>query len=144
MPQQPKPNDVASSYDRWAESYESDPNRTRDLAAKCLRDFLSHINGADIIEVGCGTGYNTRWLANYANSVRAIDISPGMLAQARRNGSSQNVQFLQHDITRAWPLENQSADYVLAMLVLEHIEQLEHVFKEAVRPLRPGGTFLII
>jgi ubiquinone/menaquinone biosynthesis C-methylase UbiE len=144
MPDEFNSHQVASSYDRWAKSYESDPNRTRDLASKCLRDVLSNIQGTDIIEVGCGTGYNTRWLANYANSVRAIDISPGMLVQARRNVSSQSVQFLQHDITRAWPLEDQSADYVLAVLVMEHIEQLELVFKEAVRTLRPGGTFLMI
>jgi ubiquinone/menaquinone biosynthesis C-methylase UbiE len=50
---------------------------------------------------------------------------------------------MQHDIRSGWPVGDASADLVIAMLVLEHIEQLQPVFTEAGRALRAGGELLV-
>jgi malonyl-CoA O-methyltransferase len=135
--------EVAAAYDRWAESYDTDANRTREMAAVVLRQHTLELAGRQVVEIGCGTGYNTQWLADHAASVRGLDFSEGMLRQARFRVHSRHVQFMQHDIRAAWPLEDASADLVIAMLVLEHIENIASVVAEAARSLRAGGELFI-
>jgi ubiquinone/menaquinone biosynthesis C-methylase UbiE len=134
---------VAAAYDRWAETYDTDHNRTRGLAASVLRQRNLELAGRDLIEIGCGTGHNTEWLAERAGSVLAIDFSEGMLRQAHARVHSPHVRFVQHDIRTRWPLADATADLVIAMLVLEHIEQVEPIFAEAVRTLRSGGELFV-
>jgi malonyl-CoA O-methyltransferase len=134
-----QPSDVAAAYDVWANTYDTAPNETRELAGRVLRESGLTLSGARVIEVGCGTGRNTHWLADSARSVLALDISEGMLEKARSRVTAPSVRFLQHDITSAWPASSGSADVVIAMLVLEHVEQLGPVLSEAARVLGPNG-----
>ncbi len=139
----PDKTEIANAYDRWAETYDTDLNRTRELAAAILRQSNLKLAGRDVIEIGCGTGHNTEWLAARASSVLAMDFSEGMLRQAKARVHSAHVRFVQHDIRSAWPTADASADLVIAMLVLEHIEQLEPIFAEAVRALSSGGELFV-
>lgn len=61
--------DVASAYDAWAKTYDTDPNDTRELAGVVLRQSRVNFDGSSVIEVGCGTGQNTLWLAEQAESM---------------------------------------------------------------------------
>lgn len=134
---------VAWAYDRWASSYDTDSNRTRDLDATVLRSSGPDVNGLDVLELGCGTGKNTSWLAERARSVIGLDASAGMLAVARQRVSAPSVRFLEHDIRIQWPIPSSSVDVVIVDLVLEHIERLDHVFGEAARVLRPAGALFV-
>jgi ubiquinone/menaquinone biosynthesis C-methylase UbiE len=134
-------SEVAAAYDRWATTYDIDANRTRELAAHVLRQLHRELAVDTVIEIGCGTEYNTQWLSQDARSVLALDFSEQMLRRAKARVRS--VLFMQHDIRSAWPVGDASADLVIAMLVLEHIEQIQPVFTEAGRALRTGGELLI-
>ena len=138
MPSTPK-----TAYDRWAAQYDTDANDTRDLNAKVLRkqDFIESEN--DVLEVGCGTGLNTEWLAAQAGHVVATDVSGEMLARARERLENDSVTLQQLDVTEPWPFEARRFDAVVATLVLEHVEALGPVFREARRTLRDGGTFYL-
>jgi malonyl-CoA O-methyltransferase len=138
MTQQLGGSDIASAYDRWAEAYDTDPNATRDLDAMIVRRFAPDIAALDVLELGCGTGKNTVWLAERARHVTAMDFSPGMLAIARSRVGG-NVSFAHHDVRTPWPLTAASVDVVIGNLVLEHVEAVAFVFAEAARVLRPGG-----
>jgi ketosteroid isomerase-like protein/ubiquinone/menaquinone biosynthesis C-methylase UbiE len=135
--------DIASAYDAWADTYDVAPNRTRELAGQVLRRYELNLAGRSVVEIGCGTGRNTLWLAERAEDVLALDLSDGMLAKARAHVQSPKVRFLQHDVRTGWPAADGSADVVIAMLVLEHVEHLEPIFGEAARVLRSGGDLLI-
>jgi ubiquinone/menaquinone biosynthesis C-methylase UbiE len=143
MTNSPDKPEVALAYDRWAETYDGDPNRTREMAATVLRQRNLALAGRNVIEIGCGTGHNTRWLAEHAGSVLALDFSEGMLRQAKSRMHSSHVRFVQHDIRSAWPLADASADLVIAMLVFEHIEHIEPIFAEAMRASRVGGELFL-
>ncbi|HSJ65073.1 MAG TPA: class I SAM-dependent methyltransferase [Gemmatimonadaceae bacterium] len=133
-------DDVARAYDRWAASYDADRNLTRDLDAEVVRRAPLGVDGADVLELGCGTGKNTVWLAERARSVVAMDFSAGMLARARdRLNANSRVRFVQHDITVRWPLADSCIDVVVGNLVLEHVADLVPLYVEAARVLRPGG-----
>lgn len=131
---------IAASYDRWSGSYDTDQNATRDLDAHIVRTADLPVTGAAVLELGCGTGKNTSWLAEQARSVVAMDFSDGMLARARARVDAAHVGFLRHDITQPWPLPDAAFDVVVGNLVLEHVASLASVFLEAARVLRPGGT----
>lgn len=130
---------VASSYDRWSARYDSDENPTRERAAQLLHGSALVLEGRRVVEAGCGTGGNTGWLAQAASSLVGLDLSAGMLERARTRVSAPNVRLLQHDITTPWPIAAGSADVVVAMLVLEHVERLGPFFEQAARVLAPGG-----
>ena len=134
---------VASAYDRWAVSYDSEINRTRDLDGVVVRHSAPDVAGRDVLELGAGTGKNTVWLAERARSVIGLDVSPGMLAVARPRAAATNVQFIEHDITTPFPISNASVDVVIANLVFEHIDRFGPVFTESARVLRPGGAMFI-
>jgi len=138
-----KKSGIAAAYDQWAETYDTDPNRTRELAGHVLREVDLPIAGHEVVEIGCGTGRNTEWLTAQAASIRGLDFSEEMLRRARSCVTDPRVRFIQHDVRTAWPLNNDSADFIVAMLILEHVEHLQTVFTEAARTLRTGGGLFI-
>ena len=133
-------DDVARAYDSWSASYDDDRNLTRDLDAYVLRQAPLGVDGADVLELGCGTGKNTVWLVARARSVVALDFSGGMLARAReRIGAAPHVRLVQQDVRNPWPIPDESVDAVIGNLVLEHVADLAPVYAEAARVLRRGG-----
>jgi len=136
-------SEIAAAYNDWAETYDIVQNQTRDLAAKVLRQVDLNLDSRKVVEVGCGTGRNTTWLAERAAEIVGLDFSEEMLAQARSRVNDPRVRFIQHDARMTWPLANASADVVIAMLILEHVENLAPVFAEATRVLNAGGQFFL-
>ncbi|MCB0519191.1 MAG: class I SAM-dependent methyltransferase [Lewinellaceae bacterium] len=131
--------DVKQAYNSWAEQYDTNQNKTRDLEAKALRQTLAAIRFDSCLEIGCGTGKNTEWLVQQASRITAVDLSEEMLAKAREKITSGKVHFQQADINEAWTFREGPYDLVTFSLVLEHIEHLEPIFWKTAQSLRPGG-----
>ncbi len=131
------------AYNKWASQYDTNLNKTRDLEAFALRTILSTIPFESCLEIGCGTGKNTVWFIEKANQVTSVDLSEEMLAKAKEKIKSEKVQFVQADITTTWKFRNQLYDLVSFSLVLEHIENLEHIFSETAAALKSGGYIYI-
>ena len=132
-------NDVADAYDRWAASYDADRNVTRDLDATVVRRVPLALEGRDVLELGCGTGKNTIFLAERARRVVAMDFSAGMIARAHTRIVTPNVEFRHHDVREVWPVPAASVDVVVGNLILEHVHDLAVIFFETARVLRPNG-----
>jgi len=122
--------DVKQAYDIWASQYDTNSNKTRDLEAIALRSVLADIDFDNCLEIGCGTGKNTRYLQTKTKHVTAIDLSDEMLDKARQRVVSENVQFIQADILADWTFASRQYDLVTFSLVLEHIEKIFEVFKK--------------
>lgn len=133
-------DDVEDAYDRWASNYDRDANATRDLDAKVLRESGLDLAGRAVLEIGAGTGKNTEWIAAHAASVTALDLSDAMLTHARARVRGTDVQFIRCDLREPWPVANESVDVAIGNLVLEHIDDVGHVFAEVARVLRPSGV----
>lgn len=130
---------VEQAYDNWAAQYDSNQNKTRDLEALALRETLAHVPFTACLEIGCGTGKNTVWYLTQAKKVLAVDFSGEMLGQARQKITASHVQFHLADITRNWDFRQELYDLVSFSLVLEHIENLDFIFREAATALVSGG-----
>ena len=135
--------DVRQAYDQWSAQYDANRNRTRDLESTALREVLAGLSGGDCLEIGCGTGKNTRWLADRCARVIAVDLSPSMLAVAREKVKAEHVTFVEADILGPWTFAESRYDLVTFSLVLEHIEHLEPILRNVDGVLKPGGLVYI-
>jgi len=135
--------DVQQAYNLWAQQYDINENKTSDLEAKALREMLADYSFTHCLEIGCGTGKNSEWLITQAGKITAVDISEAMLLKAKMKINSDRIQFLQADITMDWDLPNEAYDLVTISLVLEHIENLDHIFCEVSKVLREDGYVYI-
>ncbi len=135
--------DTRQAYNIWASQYDTNDNKTRDLEALAFRKSLGNISFEKCLEIGCGTGKNTEWLIKKANQVTAIDFSEEMIAKAKEKITSERVQFRQADITKDWTFTDGHYDLASFSLVLEHIDKLEHIFREVSKSLNPEGYVYI-
>ena len=134
---------VQKAYNIWASQYDTNNNKTRDLEATALREILSAIPYDTVLEVGCGTGKNTVFLLEKAKQVTAIDLSNEMLAKAKEKIKANHVEFLQTDIRNEWSFTDQLYDLISCSLVLEHIQNLDFIFKEMAKKLKRNGYVYI-
>lgn len=132
--------DNRSYYDEFAEWYERDRHRgyhrlIDDLQVDLLRGV---VRDRDVLEVGCGTGLLLERVESLANEARGIDISPGMLEQAKQRG----LDVVQGCATEL-PFDDESFDVVFSFKVLAHIEEIEQALAECSRVVRPGGQLFL-
>lgn len=130
-------------YNQWSSTYDEVENKTRDLEKKAGQQQLSTIPFRRVLELGCGTGKNTEWLQQTAEEVLAVDLSEGMLQKATEKIQDGHVLFVQADITKPWDFVSGPIDLVTCSLILEHIEDLTVIFREAATVLPAGGYFYI-
>jgi SAM-dependent methyltransferase len=91
-----------------------------------------------LVDVGCGPGNTIRRFSRWGR-VLGIDYSLDALAFARRKGVTDVASA---DVT-ALPIASAAADGVLALEVLEHVEDDRAALREIARILRPGGIVAI-
>lgn len=134
---------IEKAYNSWAEQYDTNENKTRDLDAKASIETLSRYKFQCVLELGCGTGKNTGWLLNRAERVIGLDFSQEMLSLAKEKITDSRVEFKRADLNKEWEVENQFADLVTSSLTLEHIADLNPIFHQANQKLSGNGIFFI-
>lgn len=132
-----------AGYDRWSGLYDRYPNPTVAADDRTFPPFWSHLRGLDVLEIGCGTGRHTLRLVRAGNRVTGVDLSAGMLAQAREKLTSFPVTLIQGDVMAGIDIPCAPFDAALTALVIEHIGDLAGFFRRVHDLLKPGGTFYI-
>ena len=128
---------VKEAYNSWADQYDSNINRTRDLEAISLRETIVNIQFETCLEIGCGTGKNTEWLVTKCKEITAVDLSEEMLLKAKEKIKSANVTFQKTDINYEWRFVIYKFDLISFSLVLEHIEYLDSIFRKSSESIIP-------
>jgi ubiquinone/menaquinone biosynthesis C-methylase UbiE len=97
-----------------------------------------------VADLGCGGGGVTAELAEHVARVYGIDNSQAMLKAAKKRvGERENVELKRGDV-EAIPLEDQSCDAALMLLVLSYVPEPAVVLKEMGRILKRGGKAVIV
>ena len=137
--------DVRTGYDRVAEAYAEaiyDELRHKPLDRELLDQLAAAVGGlGPICDLGCGPGQVARYLRDHGAEAFGLDLSEGMLAQARR--LNPDLSFRQGDML-ALSDADESWGGVAAFYSLIHIprERLPQALAELYRVLRPGGVLL--
>lgn len=123
---------VARAYQDWY----SGPGFFADYAERTLLEkMLARLRGvATVLEVGCGTGHFTRWLAGLGFEVIGADRSAAMLAEGRRLCSPPCILADAQDL----PFATGVFDLVAMITALEFIADPVRAVAEAVRVARKG------
>lgn len=132
---------LAATYDERIELYH--PKVTEYFARLLDRHLLSRIadlGNARILDLGCGTGYLEHFLAPRCRNVTAVDVTPGMLAVARRKHPT--VAFVEHDVV-SFPIEHASYDVIAENALLHHIKDYDAVLDRMMAGVKPGGFVLL-
>lgn len=129
---------MARVYDGFFD-WALEPGRVRALHALAPRA------GDRVLEVGVGTGLSLPLYPDFVDVV-GIDISEGMLRQARRRREELGLArvALQTMDAGALAFEDASFDRVLAPYVISVVPDPERVMAEIARVCRPGGTVVVV
>jgi SAM-dependent methyltransferase len=98
----------------------------------------------DVLELGCGSGHYTRWLAGRVRKIIGVDFSLAAIEKARSLGMRGNMQYAAADICSLSLFRDHTFDKVIAIDVMEHLsdEQLAGALSEVGRLLKARGVFV--
>ncbi|MFN3234228.1 MAG: methyltransferase domain-containing protein [Gammaproteobacteria bacterium] len=105
---------------------------------KCLghvEPVLSALeDGQTVLDLGCGKGKHLSYLREKYPRLTFVGVDPSFADRDANivNGSVRQI-----------PLQDQSVDVIMCMEVLQHVRNLEPVFEEIKRVLKPGATFIV-
>ncbi len=105
-----------------------------------LREIDPGFSPGRAVDFGCGVGRVTLPLAREARAVLGVDVSPGMLSEARKNAAAQgvsNVEFA-HELSGNF-------DLVHSFIVLQHIQPRRglRIIRDLLAQLEPGGMAVL-
>jgi malonyl-CoA O-methyltransferase len=136
---------VRAAFDAAAAGYDAVAVVQAEVRKRLLERLeLFKLQPRRILDAGCGTGHATRALLRHYRGagIVALDLAPGMLAQARR----QRPWWRRLDAVcadaAAIPLADACVDLVFSNLMLQWCNEPDAVFREFRRVLRPGGLLL--
>lgn len=123
-----------AGYEAW---YATPRGRRADRAERALLERLlaPFATARSTLEVGCGTGHFTRWLASQLPRVVGLDQSTAMLAEARRY---HPVLPLIRGDAHVLPIRSRAVDLSVFVLTLEFLEEPAQALAEAIRVARQG------
>lgn len=128
------------AYQRWAATYDSDPNPQTALELDHVVEALALTPDARVLDAACGTGRYFPYLFPRAAALVGFDFAPAMLQRARVRFPS--VPLVEADLLRGLPFRATRFTHVLCTQTLKHCPDLAVPIKEFFRLLRPGGVLV--
>jgi ubiquinone/menaquinone biosynthesis C-methylase UbiE len=126
-------------YDSISRIYDVGRVAKPDMVKKLIR-LLQVDKNSHLLDLGCGTGNYTAELQKAAKSVVGIDISKGMIDQAK--AKFPEMKFICGDVSDL-PFDSEAFDGAFSIQVLHHVKKREIFLKETHRVLRQGGYIAI-
>jgi SAM-dependent methyltransferase len=131
---------AAATYEAW---YARPRGQRAAAAERALLDWLlaPFPRAACVLDVGCGTGHFTGWLASRGSRVIGLERAPAMLAGLRRRHPRLPVVLA--DAHRL-PFRGATVDVAVCVTTLEFLERPDEALAEAVRVARRGVVLVVL
>jgi tocopherol O-methyltransferase len=131
--------------------YENNQNLTPQAAQEKLIEKLADILKIEpnnkILDIGCGMGGSSLWLADQCGAmVTGITLSPKQVAIARTNAQTKNIKNVTFMVEDALSLESfadNSFDIIWSLESCEQFFDKRLFIQQAFRVLKPNGKFLL-
>lgn len=107
-----------------------------------LEPLFPSLLGTRVLDLGCGYGWHCRYAVEHgAEYVLGIDQSEKMISAAEVKNPHEHIEYRNCGIEEyGYPTEE--FDLAVSNLVLHYIENLDEVYRNVYRTLKPGGVFL--
>ena len=139
------PGAVAERYDDWAGSYDDDlASWSYQAPAVVAETVLGRLPDAgSVLDVGCGTGLVGAALRarGFTGRLVGLDLSQASLDRARERASYDSLE--QADLQQPLPLDDDSVDAVVCVGVMTYLPDVEAVWRELARVVRPEGLVVV-
>jgi ubiquinone/menaquinone biosynthesis C-methylase UbiE len=134
---------VESFGEEWT-SFDSFTDEEIQIAGDQYFDIVKDewIQGKALLDVGCGTGRWSKYLASKAKSIEAIDPSKAVFSAAQLLQNNNNVRISKAAVDTI-PFEDNSFDFVFSLGVLHHIPDTADAMRKCVDKLKSNGYFLV-
>ena len=108
-----------------------------------LQPLFPDLTGKDVLDLGCGYGWHCKYAADHgAKSVLGIDQSDRMITEATARNAAKRITYRVCSL-QDFDYPPAAFDLVVSNLVLHYIEDLNPVYRNIHKTLRPGGAFLM-
>jgi SAM-dependent methyltransferase len=136
-----KPAAYETMAARYAANIDTKPhNAYYDRPA--MLSLLPDVSGKKVLDAGCGPGVYAQWLVEHGAQVLGLDASPQMVELTRQRVGDR-AQFRVTDLSAPLDfLQDATFDMVLSALTISYIADLNALFAEFARALRPAGLFV--
>lgn len=135
---------VADSFSKAADTYDAAAALQVEVGERLIErlDYIK-LEPTRILDLGCGTAYLTRQLAaKYPNAeVIGVDLALGMIEHAKSHADSDNQTYICSD-AEALDFPDNHFDFIYSSLMIHWANDIQHVFNELFRLLKPEGLFL--
>lgn len=132
----------AKDYDSWCKTPIG--SYVDFLEKQLMGEVAQPKPGENAIDLGCGTGIYSIWLAEKGLSVTGVDLSSEMLKKAVEKTKHQHLQvdYQQADLHQL-PYKDATFDLAVCNIVLEFADTPERVIAEGLRVLKKGGRLVV-
>ncbi|HXW71890.1 MAG TPA: methyltransferase domain-containing protein [Methylocella sp.] len=135
---------VAESFNKYASHF--DAHLVDVLGYKVPQKIHSLLVSAqvrfrNILDLGCGTGLAAPYLARFGGTLTGVDLSRGMLEEARERGLYSNL--FEEEAISYLRRHSESFDLITALDVVPYFGDLAEFFEAAEASLKPGGIFAL-
>lgn len=137
---------LTDTYNQLANDYEHNVDTKNLYNIEYERPVMmsllpTNVEAMSIFDAGCAAGWYSLQLADRGAQVIATDISPNMVAAAKRRvGERAEVHCL--DLEGKLPFKDATFDYIISSLVLHYIKNWSITFSEFKRVLKPNGKLI--
>lgn len=140
------PDSTEDVQKHWDERYSEKPRIWSGRVNAQLAAVAEDLSPGRALDLGCGEGGDSVWLAEHGWTVLAVDVSQTALTRAAdeadRRGVSERITFEHHDLSDSFPdgeFDLASAQYLHSFVRLERPE----ILRKAAGALVPGGLLVI-
>ncbi len=128
----------------WDQLWQTEPG-THDEPDRYLVSELENLVPGTALDLGCGPGANSHWLAQQGWQVTGVDWSEAAITQARKAASELGlaVTFEVADAAR-WSPPHSFALVISTYALPPRGDARDGVLKGAAAAVAPGGTFFVI
>ncbi|MGE5279428.1 MAG: class I SAM-dependent methyltransferase [Deltaproteobacteria bacterium] len=118
------------------------PPQWRETDLRRVLDFIGQACSGQGLDVGCGDGFFTNALSRLpgVETVTGADVAQAALNEARKRCPKLSLRLIEKG---RLPFSDASFDFVTLIEVAEHILDVEQLFGEVRRVLRPAGRLIV-
>lgn len=131
-----------NEWDKFDHFTEAEVKRVGDDYFDIVNEIHINKDKTIALDIGCGTGRWTKYLAPKVKFVECVDPSKAVFSAAKLLKNEKNIRVSKAGVDNL-PFDDNSFDFVFSLGVLHHVPNTKDAIKKCVEKIKPGGYFLV-